>query len=76
MKSNFHRWLAVFSVLMIIMSLSTSFALLIKPIVAYFNTGNIDVSVIDILSVSIKVGALVSALIVVGLWIKYRFNIR
>lgn len=76
MKNNFHRWLAVFSVLMIIMSLSTSFALLIKPIVVYFNTGNIDVSVIDIFSVSIKVGALVSAPIVIGLWIKYRFNIR
>ena len=75
MKNNFYRWLAVFMVLMIIMSLSSFFALFIKPIIFYFDTGNINISVVNALFLSIKIGSFVSGTIVLGLWIKYRFNI-
>jgi hypothetical protein len=75
MKNNFYRWLAVFMVLMIIMSLSSLFALFIKPIIFYFETGDINISVVDILFLSIKIGSFVSGTIVLGLWVKYRFNI-
>ncbi len=76
MKNNCYRWLTIFMVLMIIMSLSSFFALFIKPIIFYFETGRINVSVINILFLSIKIGSFVSGVIVLGLWVKYRFNIH
>lgn len=76
MKNNFYRWLTIFIVLMIIMSLSSFLALLIKPIIFYFETGGINVSVINILFLSIKIGSFVSGTIVLGLWIKHRFDIH
>ena len=76
MRNNFYRWLTVFMVLMIIMTLSSFFALFIKPIILYFETGSINASVIDTLFLSIKIGSFVSGIIVIGLWIKHRFNIR
>ena len=42
MKNDFYRWLTVFTVLMIIMSLSSFLALFIKPIIFYFETGTIN----------------------------------
>lgn len=76
MKNNFYRWLTVFIVLMIIMSLSSFFALFIKPVIFYFETGGINVSVINAFFLSIKIGSFVSGVIVIGLWIKHRFNIH
>ena len=76
MKNDYYRWLTVFIVLMIIMSLSSFFALFIKPMLFYFETGDVNVSIVNILFLSIKIGSLVSGIIVLGLWIKYRFNIR
>jgi glycerol-3-phosphate acyltransferase PlsY len=76
MKSDFYRWLTVFIVLMIIMSLSSFLALFIKPVVFYFETGSINISVINTLFLSIKIGSFVSGIIVIGLWIKHRFNIH
>lgn len=76
MKNNCYRWLTIFMVLMIIMSLSSFFALFIKPIIFYFETGDINVSVINILFLSIKIGSFVSGVTVLGLWVKYRFNIH
>jgi|AKYZ01.1.fsa_nt_gi hypothetical protein len=76
MKNDFYRWFTVFSVLMIIMSLSSFFALLIKPVIFYLETGQANISVINTLFLSIKMGSFVSSVIVIGLWIKYRFNIH
>lgn len=73
MKNDFYRWLTV---LMIIMSLSSFLALFIKPIIFYFETGTINVSVINYLFLSIKIGSFVSGVIIIGLWIKHRFNIH
>lgn len=76
MKNDFYRWFTVFSVLMIIMSLSSFFVLLIKPVIFYLETGQANISVINTLFLSIKMGSFVSSVIVIGLWIKYRFNIH
>lgn len=76
MKNDFYRWLTVFTVLMIIMSLSSFLALFIKPIIFYFEAGTINVSVINYLFLSIKIGSFVSGVIIIGLWIKHRFNIH
>lgn len=74
MKNDFYRWLTVFIVMMIIMSLCSFFALFINPVIFYFQTGSINVSVTNTLLLSIKIGSFVSGVIVIGLWIKHRFN--
>ena len=76
MKGDDCRWLTVFIFLMLIMSLSSFFALFIKPVIYYFETGDINVSIIKILFLSMKIGSFVSGVIVFGLWIKYRFNMH
>lgn len=76
MKNDFYRWITVFSVLMIIMSLSSFFALLINPVIFYLETGQANISVINTLFLGVKMGSFVSSVIVIGLWIKYRFNIH
>lgn len=76
MKNDFYRWLIVFIFLMMLMSLVFFVVLFIRPIVFYFETGVMNVSVIENLFLSIKTGSFVSGVIVIGLWVKYIFNIR
>ena len=76
MKNDFCRWLIVFIFLMVLMSLVFFVVLFIRPIIFYFETGVMNVSVIKNLFLSIKTGSFVSGVIVIGLWIKYIFNIR
>ncbi|STE18213.1 hypothetical protein FDW95_08315 [Citrobacter sp. wls718] len=56
MKNNFFRWFVVFITLMMAMSSISFFALFIKPVVSYFETGVINVSIINCFFLSIKMG--------------------
>jgi len=67
MKNDFYSWLAVFIVLMIVMSLSTFLALFIRPVVFYFKTGAMSMPIINNLFLSMKVGSFVSVVIITGL---------
>ena len=56
MKNNFFRWFVVFITLMMAMSSISFFALFINPVVSYFETGVVNVSVINYFFLSIKMG--------------------
>jgi hypothetical protein len=58
MKNNFFRWFVVFITLMMAMSSISFFALFIKPVVSYFETGVINVSIINCFFSEYKNGAI------------------
>lgn len=76
MKNDLCRWFTVFMVLMIIMSFISFFAFLINPLILYFETGRLNIMIIDNFLLSIQIGSFVGGVVVIGLWIKYRFNIH